>query len=242
MTDHPGFGATLEVDWTGGTSYSAIAQVRDFDGPGPTRDSIDVANQDSTDAWRGFLPGLTDAGEATFDLLLDPTGGGHTALFTPTGSCVMPAWRLTSKVCNGCGIWLFNGFVTNVALHVAFEDALKADVTVKISGTMTFTSCEEKMGTYVTETTCLNVAGTPVTIVPDGSGDAAHGVTVTYRVVTSGGDAGGGAVTVDLGDTYDLFDDGTNVLTLTVAANGSVTIVRSGGSVTFDISLQAIWI
>jgi len=141
MTEHPNFGAALAVDWAGGTSYVAIGQVRDIDGPSISRDSIDVSSQDSTNGWREFLPGLADAGEWSFDVLFDPTstmhaGGEGTGMlgdFNNDG-CTLAAWQLTLKICGGTAIWTADGFLTGFTQHVAFEDALKADVTVKISG------------------------------------------------------------------------------------------------------------
>lgn len=79
-------------------------------------------------------------------------------------------------------------------------------------------------------------------IIPNGAGDATAGITAIYYLSESGGGRDGGIVTVDNGAGVDLYDDGVDVCTLTVNADGSVTIVRSAGAATFDVALQMVWI
>lgn len=80
------------------------------------------------------------------------------------------------------------------------------------------------------------------TIVPNGAGDVTSGVTIMYWLSESGGGAEGNVVMVANGGAVDLYDDGTDVFTLTVNADGSVTVVRSAGATTANLSLLMCWL
>lgn len=90
--------------------------------------------------------------------------------------------------------------------------------------------------------TADNVAGGAVTIVPNAAGDVASGLTVLYRVLESAGGVSGGSATVNNNSSVDLYDDGTDILTLAVAADGSATLQRTAGAATFDVSLWMVWL
>lgn len=86
------------------------------------------------------------------------------------------------------------------------------------------------------------IAGAAITIVPNGAGDVMSGVTIMYQLTESGGGTDGNVVMVLNGGSVDLYDDGVDVLTLTVNADGSVTVVRTAGATTFDLSLLMCWL
>jgi len=65
---------------------------------------------------------------------------------------------------------------------------------------------------------------------------------VTYYVSESAGGTAGGATTVDNGAAVNLYNDGVDTLTLAVAADGSVTLQRTAGAATFDVSLWLVWV
>ena len=88
-----------------------------------------------------------------------------------------------------------------------------------------------------------DVAGVAVTLIADGTRDVTAGIFYIGVVKPSSGNADGGASFVLNGGTNDLYNDGgTNVLTLTVNANGSVTVQRTAGALTYDLVIQACWI
>jgi len=139
MTRHPSVDAVLSWDTAGGTSYTAIAQVRDITGPALSRDSTDVSDRSITDYYREFLPGLVDPGELTFSLTWDPNDTEHAQTsgllndFENEG-CTLPAWQLVLDICGGTATWTWDGFLTGFTPNVPISEALTADVTVKISG------------------------------------------------------------------------------------------------------------
>lgn len=145
MTRHPSFGASLGVDYAGGTAYVDIAQVRDIAGPTPSRESIEVPpDHDITDNYKEYFPGSTDPGEVTFSLNLDPgtarhvgaSGTGLLGSFEDTEQCTLPAWQFQAPgMCGGTATWTFDGFVTGMDFDMgAVEGSMAADLTIKISG------------------------------------------------------------------------------------------------------------
>lgn len=145
MTHHPSHGSILEWDPAGGTSYVAIGQVQDISFPNITRGTIDTSTHDID--YRTYMPGLSDGGDLSFTISLDPAnsahvGGGGTGLlgdFDRAG-CTIPAWELTLNVCSGTAVWTFDGFPTGFSGSVGVEGELTADITVKVTGVPTLTT------------------------------------------------------------------------------------------------------
>ncbi len=87
------------------------------------------------------------------------------------------------------------------------------------------------------------LAGTPTTLIPGGATDVTVGAVVAYMVEPSSGGASGGIITIYNGATETIYDDGTNTVTLTVAAAGQMTTVRATGSLTYNIMFNVLaWI
>jgi len=86
------------------------------------------------------------------------------------------------------------------------------------------------------------ITNTAITVIPDSIGDVVAILTVIYAVSESAGGVSGGTATVVPTGSVDLYDDGVDVLTLAVAANGTVTLQRTAGAATFNVSLNMVWI
>jgi hypothetical protein len=87
------------------------------------------------------------------------------------------------------------------------------------------------------------VDGTGVTLIPNAAGDVTEVATFVYAVsAVTAGDAAGGVVSLEPEDSFNLYDDATDTLTLAIAANGSVTVQRTAGADTFDINIFGTWI
>lgn len=148
MTHHPSWGTLVGYDAAGGTVYAAINQVKDIAGPNMSRGDIDVSDHDSALGYREFLPGLTDAGDVSFQLGFDPTDAVHTQgtaglLYNfELDGCTMTSWEIDLNVCTGTAIWTFDGYVNSWSGTYAVEGELLADIGIKISGkpTLTITS------------------------------------------------------------------------------------------------------
>jgi len=86
------------------------------------------------------------------------------------------------------------------------------------------------------------VGATPVTIIADGADDVTAILAVLAVVKASNGNTDGGPTFVRVNDSVELYNDGTDVLTLAVSAAGEATLQRTAGSMTFDVLLNCVWI
>lgn len=154
MTRHPSFGATLGVDWDGGTGYATIGQVRDIEGPNLSRNDIEVPpdhDQASTaDNFMLHFPGVSDAGQVTFPINLDPKRAAHVGAagtgllgsFTDTyNGTSLPRWQYQNTgMEGGTATWVFRGYVAENGFNMgAVEGSMEAEITVQISGKPTLT-------------------------------------------------------------------------------------------------------
>jgi len=90
--------------------------------------------------------------------------------------------------------------------------------------------------------TWTGINATSRTIIPNGTGDVTATIAGIFAVSESGGGTDGGTFICDNSSSLVLYNDGTDTLTLTVAADGSVTIARSAGAATFALSIWATWV
>lgn len=125
MAAYTGFATTIKF---GGTP---VVAVTDISGPGITVTSIDVSTRDSLA--RQFKPGMYDAGEVTFSIVYDPDAVTHGAITTALLAGTVLACILTLSDATPATI-TFSGFITNFSVKTPLDDAMTADVTVKVTG------------------------------------------------------------------------------------------------------------
>lgn len=140
MAKYTGYESILAVESATPGIYTTIAQVRDVTGPGLQQAAVEVTARDSS-KWREFRGGLRDGGEVTFDMLYDPTVATHAATPAPglvnlltTGTA--RNFRLTFA--NATNTATFSALVTAFTPKSPLGDAMTADVTLKVSGAVTF--------------------------------------------------------------------------------------------------------
>ena len=138
MAEYSGYGATLSIYIT--SSYTAIAQIRDITGPSMALDTIETSSRDS--AWKKFVPGQIDGGEVTFDLVYDPDATTH-----KEGTRGGLAYAVTNRQREQFKVTfpdttpataVFYGYVTKFVPKEPMNDALTADVTIKVDGAITW--------------------------------------------------------------------------------------------------------
>lgn len=137
MAHSPSFGSTLSWDNSGGSSYTAIGQVKDIGGPSISRGTIDVSDHDSADGYREFLGGLADGGELTFTIGFDNTNAEHTTNLPANledDTTTPAAWELDLTMASGTAVWTFDGFLTGFAPGTPVEGEQTIEVTVKVTG------------------------------------------------------------------------------------------------------------
>jgi hypothetical protein len=86
------------------------------------------------------------------------------------------------------------------------------------------------------------VAGTAVTLIPDGTGDCLYRMDGRYVVRASDGTVLSGSFNANNGGSAILYNASGHTLTLGINANGSVYVQRTAGSLTFTVALDMMWI
>lgn len=137
--EYSGFAGVLKVDISG--TATAIAQIRDISGPNLSADTIEVTHRDG-DGWKEFIAGLRDGGEVTFDLVFDPAltthspsaaGGLITLLSAGTKEDFTVEFADSAPT-----VADFAAIVTGFQPKMPLNDAQTADVTLKVSGAITW--------------------------------------------------------------------------------------------------------
>ena len=132
------FPAKLQV--TISSVLTDIAGVRDIEGPSMSLSTIDVSSRDNT--FMEFVAGLRDAGEVKFDVVYDPDTPSHSA--TVNGGFIkdlvsgnITVYKLTFADTSPLTA-TFSALVTKVTPKLPYKDLQAADVTLKITSTITF--------------------------------------------------------------------------------------------------------
>lgn len=141
MAKYTGLPVTLATEIA--SVYTTIAQVRDITGPNLSTDVIETTSRDNANAYKSFLAGLRDGGEVTFDIVYDPDLTTHSA--SSAGGLVklqqdgtLNNFKLTFPDSAPATTVTFAGIVTAFNPKSPMNDALAADVTIKVSGKPTW--------------------------------------------------------------------------------------------------------
>ena len=137
-------GATTIVTTDAG---SKVNQVVSIGGPSGSGGKIDVTNLGSTA--KQFLMGLRDEGEITLDVIYDPADAGQVAMFDYRAARTKNNWGI--KLSDGSSNMIKGyGFCTGFSLSGAVDDAVKASITVAITGAV-----EVSVGTTIAQDTSV---------------------------------------------------------------------------------------
>jgi len=119
------------------TVFTTIGELHDITAPALSRNPIEMTAHN--DVEESFVVGIRRKGELQFEIGFLPTLATH-----GQSAGLIKAWkdgtRDIYKITYPEGsIWLFSGYVTNFAPKAPVDDALTADVTIRPTGTSTFT-------------------------------------------------------------------------------------------------------
>ncbi len=129
-----GHGSTLILGAGGGTNTTAITEIISINGPSASKDPIDVSNFGSSAKWKEFIPGMIDAGEISL-----------TVNYTETDANNLEGWltAATDKITltfPGNDTFTATGFVTSLGTSIETEDKVTQEVTIKLTGALTYTT------------------------------------------------------------------------------------------------------
>jgi len=126
-----GHGTTLA-----GAVAGTIGNIISVSGPDQSKDSIDISTMDSTNKWREFIPGMLDAGEVSFDVNYDGSASGNADALNTALTAAADTWTITFP---DTSTWACSGFITGLGHAIPFDDKITQSVTIKFSGTPTYT-------------------------------------------------------------------------------------------------------
>jgi hypothetical protein len=118
--------------------FTNVGELRDITPPALTRNAIETTSQNNNDD--SFVVGIRRRGELTFQIGfvpgLDATHDEATGLIKSWNDGQLDGWRVTYP--DGT-VWIFSGYVTNIAPSAPVDDGLVADVTIRPTGAMSIT-------------------------------------------------------------------------------------------------------
>jgi predicted secreted protein len=116
--------------------WETIAQVKSIEGPGITKDVLDVTTMDTVANWREKLTGLADAGELTFAVNFIPSHPTHSATSGFMKDLVDGTQRDHQIIFPDVAstTWLFpNSQIRSAPISVPVDNVLEANVTILIT-------------------------------------------------------------------------------------------------------------
>jgi predicted secreted protein len=135
----PAFGTKLKRG-DGGTpeTFTDVAEVTDLSGPEMSAEEADVTTHatGSASPWREIIPTLLDAGEVSLSLSFLPGTAGHKALLSDFLNRVKRNWQIVFPDA-GATTWSFSAYVMNISPAEPIDDALTAEMTLRVTGAPT---------------------------------------------------------------------------------------------------------
>lgn len=129
MTKYAAFGTLFK------RGAATIAQVKNISGPGLKLDTEDVTTHDSTGGWEEVVGTILRSGEVKLELVYDPQAATHKYAANGLLSDLSLRTATTySLVFPDTTTWTFSGLVTGFEPEAAHDGALKASVTIKVTG------------------------------------------------------------------------------------------------------------
>ena len=130
-------GTELQIETSPG-NFETIPGCQGIDGPGMTRDTVDVTSHSSTGGYREYISGLRDGGEVTCDvnwLFDDPA---QLALEDAFGTEVPVNFRVRYPWLTPVIYDEFAGLVTDLTRSSPIDAQSTRALTVKITGPVTW--------------------------------------------------------------------------------------------------------
>ena len=120
-----GNGASVEI-------FTAIPELRNISGPTMSAETIDVSHLGSTSGYRDYIAGFKEAGEITGEV--NWTQAGYASLLTHFVSSALKNFELHFS---DATVYEFSGRVTALPMTAQTGDAVRFNLTIKITGEFT---------------------------------------------------------------------------------------------------------
>jgi hypothetical protein len=127
MPTNVGIGYQMTFGIFNGVSYVPVAEVTMATPPQYSRDAIEATHMGSPNAFREYIPGLLDAGEATIEINYVPAAVDPILTAMRAG---LGQFRITYP--NGT-TYTFSGIITAYTPETPMDGKLAATITIKVS-------------------------------------------------------------------------------------------------------------
>jgi hypothetical protein len=128
-------GVTIAVGAGSPDDPTTIPEVSSINGPSGSATIIDVTDLSSTAKEKTM--GLMDEGQVTLDINYLPDNAVHETLRTARANKTLKSFVITFTDTAPASWFRFNGYVTGFAVTAGVDQALKASVTIEITGAVT---------------------------------------------------------------------------------------------------------
>lgn len=135
-----GYGITFGIgDGSSSEVFTDVAEVIDVDGPGYSKDTIDVSHTTSPNKYREFIDGFKDGGEVS--LAMNFTQASFASLLAKYESDGLDNFLITIPDDNYTTkpTIQISAIITGIEPKYSAEDKVTASVTFKVSGKPTYT-------------------------------------------------------------------------------------------------------
>lgn len=132
-------GQTVPPPAVGSDSFVAVGRVRNIGGPQIQKEQVEATSLDSTGGFKEYVSGLKEPGQLTLTLLFDPANGQHIGVRADVQASTALSQRNWRIVWPNGEQADFVGEVLGFNRDTQSNEVLTAEVTVQISGLITFT-------------------------------------------------------------------------------------------------------
>jgi hypothetical protein len=205
-----GYGHVLEIALASApTVFTYIREVFDATPPADSDDQIDATHMQSPNRRREYIPGLTDSGEASYEMNYVPGSATDQFLRSIRGKALL----VRQTFANGVQI-IFSGSRQGYETAIPNDDKMTATLTLKVSGDPYMTNPTAPRNLVVPTISGVAQVGVPLTAT---AGDWAGATSITYQW-----EADGVAVSGATGETFvPLVGNVGDLITVVVTATNS---------------------
>lgn len=140
MSEYAGYLVILQINLA--SVWTTVAQIVDLGGPSAEADQIEVSHRDSR--YRRYVAGMVDGGEVQFDVIFDPDHPSHDPTIAGSMYDLLDSGEVNEfrTIYPGQGsdttTATFDAFVSQFGIDSPMEDGIKGDITLKITGAITW--------------------------------------------------------------------------------------------------------
>lgn len=110
-----------------------VGEVKDIEGPGDTTDEFEVTNQDSTGAYKEFVPTLQDGGTLTAEMHLIPGDTGQQGIADLKHDRAIVPWRVRVPSTPVTAVY-FEGYINNMGYSFPLAGAAMRNFGIRVTG------------------------------------------------------------------------------------------------------------